>query len=128
MGWKPTVQGGNGKPPPVPQMLLASALGWQMEVSIATGRTRKDGYPPAYKADIAEPALKVAIEVDGMSHSANDRKEQDLKKEECLRGLGWTVLRFSNLEVTEHLAECVQTVMSTISKSKAPTPTLPTGL
>ena len=38
---------------------------------------------------------------------------------------GWTVLRFSNQEVMEDLAACVQTVMSTISKSKGITTTLP---
>lgn len=122
MAWMPPVRGGNGTGPTMPQMLLASALGWPMEVAVATG-ARAEGYPTAYKLDIASEPLKIAIEVDGMSHRALDRQAQDAKKDAFLRSIGWTVLRFSNREVTERLAECVQTVMSTISRSTGSTPT-----
>jgi hypothetical protein len=116
MGWKPPSRGGNGHGPTVPQLLLASTLGWPMEVAIPTKVRRKGTYPTCYKVDIANVKLKVAIEVDGNSHCLLTRKAQDQKKDAFLAGLGWRVLRFSNKQVTEHLAECVQTVMSTISK------------
>ena len=51
-------------------------------------------------------------------------KEQDKKKEFCLNTLGWRVLRFGNKQVTEHLEDCVQMVLSTISKLRGTTTTL----
>jgi hypothetical protein len=124
MGWKPPVQGGNGKGPTAPQLLLASALGWPMEIAIPARKgSRERGMASCYKIDIGNPTLQIGIEVDGGSHRALDRKAQDRKKEAFLNGVGWTVLRFSNRAVTEHLEECVKTVLSTISALKKPTPT-----
>lgn len=127
IGWRPPVRGGNGTGPTAPQLLLASALGWPMEVPIATGMASGTGHPTSYKADIAHPVLKVAIEVDGNSHRALLCKQRDAKAEAVLRGIGWTVLRFWNAEVMADLAACVQTVLSTISKSKDCTPIRPMG-
>lgn len=116
MGWMPSVRGGNGHGPTVPEQLLACALGWEMGISVPTRQPRGSGYPTHYKIDVGNRALKIAIEVDGTSHQAIDRRRQDRKKEALLAGLGWSVLRFSNRDVTERLAECVRTVLSTISR------------
>lgn len=124
-GWKPPVQGGNGRGPTVPQKIMAKILNWPVEVAIPTKMPRGTGYPTCYKVDIGNPDLKIGVELDGNSH--HSRKEEDRKKEELLTGLGWTILRFSNREVTEHLEECVQTVMSTISRLKSTTPTRQTA-
>lgn len=113
IGHRPPL-GGNGRGPTVPQQLLADALGWPMEVSVATG-TR----PPAYKVDIGNEALKLAIEVDGPSHNALKVRAADERKTAILRGLGWSVLRFKNSEVLTDLNGC----LSTISKWKARTRT-----
>ena len=102
------------------------ALGWDVELPIRTLKPRGSGYPSYYKADVGNAPLKIAIEVDGNSHTVLVRKAQDRKKETLLTSLGWKVLRFSNREVTEHLADCVQTVLSTISKSRETTITSPT--
>ena len=75
---------------------------------------RKSPYPTNYKIDIANVDLMIAIEVDGGSHTALVRQEQDKKKEEFLTGLGWRVLRFLNKEVEENLSGCVQKVLSII--------------
>ena len=113
---KPSVRGGNGKPLPLPQAALALALGWPTEVAVPTREPRGSAYPTNYKIDIANEAMKIGVEVDGMSHSALSRKAQDAKKDAFLAGLGWSILRFSNREVMADLAGCVQTVLSTISK------------
>ena len=127
MGWKPPVRGGNGKGPTTTQLALAAALGWDMEVAIPTKQPRSEGvYPSCYKVDIGNNTLKVAIEVDGNSHNVLKRKAQDVKKDEFLRSIGWTVLRFTNKQVAGHLEDCVQTVLSIISKLKTETPTLQT--
>ena len=119
--WKPPTQGGNGRPPPVPQQLLADALGWPMEVVLLTATP---GYRPFhYKLDIANTTLKVCIEVDGGGHAARTVRAADARKQTFLEGRGWCVLRFLNREVMADLAGCVQTVLSTTSKWKEPTPT-----
>ena len=115
MKWKPQKRGGNGAGPTVAQMLLASALGWNMEVVIKTGHYKDgSGYPPCYKADIANEVLKIAIEVDGGSHLSLITKERDKKKTDFLAGLGWKVLRFTNNEVINDLPKCVDEVLSMI--------------
>jgi len=73
--------------------------------------------------DLGDPALMLAIEIDGGSHNALERRAQDAKKEAFLIGLGWTVLRFLNADVIQNLANCVLTVASTISKLKGATTT-----
>lgn len=122
MGWQPPVRGGNGTRSAT-QMLLASALGWEMEVVVPTNTTRGTGLPTHYKLDIANETLKVGIEVDGRSHSSPAKQAEDRRKEAFLNSIGWTVLRFSNRQVTDDLAGCVQTVLSTISKSRSTTTT-----
>ena len=115
MGWKPTVQGGNGKGPTIAQQLLACAIGWNMEVVVKTNMQLQDGYPHCYKLDIANEVLKIDVEVDGNSHMALARQEQDRKRDSFLSSQGWTVLRFTNKEITQNLNSCVQVVLSTIS-------------
>ncbi len=94
--------------------MLAEALGWPTEVVVKTGHSGRDGagFPAHYKLDIANSEMMVAVEVDGASHTTLERQGQDRKKERFLRGLGWTVLRFSNREVLDNLARCVQMVRS----------------
>lgn len=123
-GHRPSVQGGNGRGLSEPQRLLAEALGtgWDTEVVVKTGAGRKKGGPPThYKLDIANLEMMVAVEVDGASHGAAVRQEQDQRKTEFLTGLGWTVLRFLNREVTADTAACARTVWSTTSRLKTPT-------
>ena len=125
IGWKPIVRGGNGKPLAVPHKMMADALSLAVEYPIPTRVPKGNGYPTCYKVDLAETSVKLAVEIDGNSHIPLTRQAQDRKKEELLRRLGWTVLRFSNAEVIRNLSGCVQTVTSTISKLKQHTPTLP---
>jgi len=123
MKWKPVIRGGNGTTPPLAQQLLACALGWEMEVPVKTGKSKTSGYPAVYKLDIANVPLMIGIEVDGNSHNATSRKNQDAKKVALLESLGWKVLRFTNGEVRADLMKCVQMVLSTISRPLEVTPT-----
>lgn len=113
-GRRPRVRGGNGHRT-VPQVLLAKALGWPTEVSIPI-KMPGWGFPKAYKVDIGNEVLKIAVEVDGNSHRTLKGREKDRKKDFALGMLGWTVLRFWNHQVTDDLQGCVRTVLSTISK------------
>ena len=129
IGHQPRVRGGKGHGLTVPQSALLTALGpdWTPEFVIKTGNPRMRGLATHYTIDIAHLESMIAVEVDGGSHYAIARRKVDDAKEELLRGRGWTVLRFSNEEVTERLAACVQTVLSTTSRSKERTPTSLTG-
>lgn len=112
------LNGGNGKAISIPQKLLAARLGWQTECVVLTMKKRGEGYPPAYKIDIADPVLKIGIEVDGHSHSLEKVKIKDRKKDDFLTSLGWKIFRFKNKEVLEDLEGVVKTIMSSILKPR----------
>lgn len=106
-------RGGNGKYTPA-QLLLASALGWQMEVAIPCGEhlpkgqrgkyCQENGYPTCYKVDLGNSVLKLAIEIDGNGHNQKKIIKQDQKKTNRLKELGWKVLRFTNEEIMNDLS------------------------
>lgn len=123
MGHKPPVRGGNGTGPTECEQLLYDSLTrisepqlWSLGHVVPTGAGRPGGLPGHYKIDIASPELMIAIEVDGFSHSALVRKEQDRRKDSFLSSRGWAVFRFSNQAVREKAMELAQSVMSTRSR------------
>lgn len=100
IGHKPVIQGGNGRGPTRHEALMLKLLGqsWLWNYVIILNR-----HP--YKIDLANPDLKIAIEVDGPSHGSMKVKLADRKKVAWLEELGWKVLRFKNSEV-ESLTTC----------------------
>jgi hypothetical protein len=115
-GRVPSVRGGNGKPLSVPHQALLRRLNWSPEYVIRTHAKRGSGLPTHYKVDIANPEMLIAIEVDGATHQTIKVQTADKQKTAFLLSRGWTVLRFSNQEVMEHLEDCVRTVLSTTLK------------
>lgn len=101
----PKVRGGNGTGLTVPQSRLLAALGpsWQAEYRITTG-ARHLGHPHTYSVDIAHPGCRIAVEVDGSSHNGK-RAQQDARKDAFLRGMGWQVFRFSNVDAAQRAEE-----------------------
>jgi len=105
-------RGGNGKLTRQ-QVALATALGWgpsspgewTPELSIPTGPVvgKFESLPPAYKVDIGNQSLMLAVEVDGKTHLTKKWRFLDRRKESVLSALGWKVLRFWNREVDEDL-------------------------
>lgn len=118
IGHRPLVRGGNGRPPTMPEQMLLEALaneGFVWQFVVPTGKL--PGSPYHYKLDLAHPALKVCVEVDGASHLSFARKEQDARKEKFLVGQGWKVFRFTNRQVvteissiTSKLKDCIHTL------------------
>ena len=96
-------------------LLLASALGWKMEVAIPLapdipkgqkGKHLKElGFPTCYKVDIGNKKLKLAVEIDGKGHQWIKAKKKDKKKTKKLNQLGWKVLRFTNQEIMMDLSK-----------------------
>jgi very-short-patch-repair endonuclease len=64
----------------------------------------KTNYPIAgYKVDVAFPKPKVAIETDGWAfHSSQEDFQNDRERQNKIALLGWQVLRFTWLDLTEH--------------------------
>jgi len=110
------LDGGNGRPLSVPHSMLAARLGWPTEYAVSLGK-RLPNYPTCYKLDIANPAYKIGIEVDGYSHKTTSIKAKDAKKEDRLSQLGWTVLRFSNQSILDDLESVVAEIMAAVKSS-----------
>ena len=56
-----------------------------------------------YKVDVVFPAAKLAIEVDGWAyHSSADDFENDRKRQNAISLLGYQILRFTWLDLTEY--------------------------
>jgi very-short-patch-repair endonuclease len=64
----------------------------------------KANYPVGrYKVDVAFPAQKVAIEADGWAfHSSQEDFQTDRERQNNIALLGWKVLRFTWLDLTEY--------------------------
>jgi very-short-patch-repair endonuclease len=64
----------------------------------------KTNYPVGgYKVDVGIPKQKVAIEVDGWAfHSDGEVFHSDRKRQNAISLLGWKVLRFTWLDLTEY--------------------------
>jgi len=64
----------------------------------------KANFPVAgYKVDVVFPAAKLAIEVDGWAyHSSADDFENDRKRQNAISLLGYQILRFTWLDLTEY--------------------------
>jgi hypothetical protein len=113
-GRVPSMRGGNGNGPTAAEQVLATALGWEMNVIVSTGERELGGYPSHYKLDVANRDKKVCIEVDGNSHRALSRQQQDEKKSIYLQARGWLVMRFSN-DILENLDHCLVEVLAKMS-------------
>lgn len=107
----------NGSGPTVAQKMLFDALpvGAVMEFPVSMGSV---GTPA--RVDIAIPLFRLAIEVDGHSHSIQSRKDIDAKKERVLRERGWTLLRFSNAEIVRHLPWVLARIRATVTMLQKP--------
>ena len=96
-GHRPPVRGGNGTGPTSRKRHSLDFGG--DGVIIPTGQRVKGGPPSHYKLDLASPAAKIAVEIDGPSHRSLKRREADRRKDQWLNAAGWTVLRFTNGDV-----------------------------
>lgn len=67
-------------------------LGFRRQVPIA-----------GYIVDFACPEHKLVVEIDGPSHTFDQRIERDQVRDQTLAALGWMVLRFTNEDVLNDL-------------------------
>ncbi len=58
-----------------------------------------------YIADFMCKELMLIIEVDGLTHQWEEVALNDFKREQDLKGIGFTVLRFDDNDVLNHIAD-----------------------
>lgn len=76
-----------------------------------------------YIADFACLELKLIIEIDGITHNNESARARDKKRDEELKKVGFTVLRFSSLEVLYGINDVAKAIGSWIDENaKEPPP------
>ena len=83
----------------------AEATLWQyLRASRLDGlRFRRQHPIDRYFADFACPSLKLVIELDGKIHDADGQQLDDYHRQQEIERLGWSVLRFTNDQMTSAL-------------------------
>ena len=56
----------------------------------------------SYMVDFCISSSKIIIEIDGSQHYAPDAKEYDKKRDSFLSSQGFTVLRYTNFDITKN--------------------------
>lgn len=62
--------------------------------------------------------IKLVIEADGKIHLGKEKKEYDEMRNEHLEGFGLHIIRFSNNEILENIAEVIQQIQVKINSLK----------
>lgn len=71
-----------------------------------------------YKVDVGFPAARVAVEVDGWAfHTDPEAFHNDRKRQNAISLLGWQVLRFTWLDLTEYPERVIATVRRAVRVS-----------
>jgi very-short-patch-repair endonuclease len=56
-----------------------------------------------YIVDFAVVPLRLAVELDGGTHSTPDERRHDERRRQSIEGRGWTIVRFWNSDVYDNL-------------------------
>ena len=67
-----------------------------------------------YVVDFYCPNLKIAIEVDGCTHSSDKELMHDKNREEFLTSVGVKTIRFFNSDIYNHIDEVIDKIIRTI--------------
>jgi very-short-patch-repair endonuclease len=98
---------------PIEERLLLALNGR----SICSGRVKSQMEIGPYRIDLAFPEVKLAIECDGKEfHTDPVDRARDQKRDEYLRGLGWTVLRLTGAEIHREISRCIERVTWTYER------------
>jgi very-short-patch-repair endonuclease len=70
----------------------------------------------SYVLDFYIPKLKLAIEVDGVTHATDEEKEYDRHRQEEIENLGIRFLRFTNPEVYRDMSNILQEITDKVKE------------
>jgi very-short-patch-repair endonuclease len=76
-----------------------------------------------FVADFLCHAAKLIVELDGDNHFDVDQEKRDARRTAFLKSRGFTVIRFTNLDVMKNRVGVLETIVNTLAES--PSPTLP---
>jgi len=68
----------------------------------------------AYIADFYAPSIRLCIEVDGKQHSTKTGKEYDAERDNYMRSLNITILRFKNELVIDNIINVINEIAKTV--------------
>jgi very-short-patch-repair endonuclease len=69
--------------------------------------------------DFYSPEMALVLEIDGDSHYTNkDAILKDKEREDYLKGLGLSVLRFTNVDVMQNIEGCINKIFEVIDQLK----------
>ncbi|MBE6810169.1 MAG: endonuclease domain-containing protein [Ruminococcaceae bacterium] len=71
-----------------------------------------------YIVDFYCASAKIVIELDGSQHYENEVIEKDIARDEYLKNLGLTVLRYSNLDINKNFKGVCEDILKHIDISK----------
>ena len=87
-------------------------LWWELRGRRDDGLKFRRQHPVApYVLDFAELSLKLAIEIDGWTHSTKEEVAHDEKRTAFLERLGWNVLRFPNAHTRSGVADLADRIV-----------------
>lgn len=73
-----------------------------------------------YVIDFYAPKRRLAIELDGSSHSADEAKEYDRERQRYIEACGITFLRFTNQQVQKNLKIVLRRIQAAIARRSLP--------
>ncbi|MDA0376454.1 MAG: DUF559 domain-containing protein [bacterium] len=85
-------------------------------------RMRKQVPIGPYIVDFLQRKQRLIIEIDGKIHL--QRKEYDAAREEYLRGLNYSIIRFSNKEIHDDLPKVLSEIARALHKTNVPLPNI----
>jgi very-short-patch-repair endonuclease len=65
----------------------------------------------AYFADFACREARLVVELDGATHSTNEEREYDARRDAFMQSQAWTVIRFWNIDVYKNLRGVLESIL-----------------
>ena len=67
-----------------------------------------------YIVDFYIAAKKIVIEIDGLQHTMPENREADRKRDDALKHLGITVLRYRNEDINKHFFAVCEDILKAL--------------
>ncbi len=120
---------------PVRQRLRNNATAAEKLLWLALKRSQLGGYKFRRQQGIAEYVVdfycserKLAIEIDGATHSTPEENKHDKERQQYIEKFGVHFLRFTNSDVFENLDWVLQTISQSLEEHKERSSTVSSGL
>ena len=101
---------------PEAEIILWSKLKGKQVTPTCRGKFRRQYSVGSYVIDFYYPKLKLAIEVDGMSHFQPGSKERDKERQKYIETYGIKFLRYINTDIYENLERVIEQIGETIQE------------